>query len=614
MGHESIPATLVDLAARRHLEIDLLGGDTFVRLRNDPTGLRAGDTLTSYEDMVLRHVRGLARHTDDGRVPAQALTTGPDASAKNWWRDFRSGVVADARARGLSRPRWPARLKAVLIAAAVPVAVAAALAASALPDNPDDSDDDPVSGAVAAGVFVLVGLTGVAGTRTGERDTPAGRVAAGRWLGLRELLEEDPLFAEQPPAAVAIWDHLLAQGTALGVAHGVVQALPLGAESDREAWSSVGGRWRVVRIRYPRGGLAPGYGRHPGHVTLLGLVHLVIGLPLLPLAARAATSLREALDRGALTDAGPGTDAPAGAGIAISIALAVVTVVASAVSVRGVALTFAGVADLVTGRSTVEGRVVRKRDRSTDEQQIWYLAVDDGSADRVRAWRFRSRVPALQGDTVRARVTRRLQHVTDLVVLSTQATGVATSVGAPGPAGPATGTTASDVTAAMAVLIGGDPHRDPGRDGNGGSGRAPVGTPPLPADSTISAAVGRPLVRDTDAKPHPAALGGGSAIYTAGGEGHIQVVWVPTVTLGVYRSLPAALRHDVPGLGDEGYRARFGGGVMARRGAHVVMVSPHLPGLDDGARDDIAVQVARAALALVADGDRDHAAATDNDT
>ncbi|HEX6569035.1 MAG TPA: hypothetical protein VF015_07715, partial [Acidimicrobiales bacterium] len=98
------------------------------------------------------------------------------------------------------------------------------------------------------------------------------------------------------------------------------------------------------------------------------------------------------------------------------------------------------------------------------------------------------------------------------------------------------------------------------------------------------------------ATPHPAALGGGSAVYRAGEGGHVQVVWVPAAAIEVYRRLPAGLRHEVPGLGDEGYRARFGGGVMARRGEHVVMVTPHLPGVDGAERDDVAVRVARAAI------------------
>ncbi len=579
LGHEAVPATLVDLAARRHLEIDLVGGRTYVQARRDPAGLRAGGGVTRYDEMVLGHVRTLAGHTQDGRVPGEALTTGPDESSRSWWADFRAAVVDDARARGLSRPRWSARLKAVLVVGALPVALAIALAVSTVPDDPADEDDDPAGLALVAGGAAFLGMSGVAGSRSGERDTPAGRAAAQRWLGLRELLEEDPLFAEQAPAAVAIWDHLLAHGTALGVAHGVVQALPLGAESEREAWSSVGGRWRVVRIRYPRGWYPPGYGRHPGLVTLLGLVQLAIGLPLLPLAQRAATSLRESVAGGALGDESLGTEVPTAARIAIGVGLAAVTVLASAVAVRGGTMTLVGLADLLTGRRSVEGRVLRLRDRSTDKRVIHYLAVDDGTTDRVRAWRFHGRVPGRAGDTVRAQVTRRLQHAADLEIVSAPA--AVTAAEAPASATP---------TPTSATADGGN-----------------VGTavpPALPDDETISTAAGRPLARDTRAAPHPAALGGASAIYRAGDDGHVQVVWVPEVAIDVYRRLPAALRHDVPGLGEEGYRARFGGGVMARRGDRVVMVTPHLPGLGAGERGELAVRVAGAVLDQVDEGRR----------
>src|SRR5690606_9320434 len=151
-----------------------------------------------------------------------------------------------------------------------------------LPDDPDDEYD---SGARAMGVAMMGVVTfgllaGVVGRLDGARDTPAGREAAARWRGLREPLQEDPPYAEQPPAALAIWHRRLAPGTVLGVVHGVVAALPLGAESERKAWSSVGGRWRPVRVRYPRG-VPPGYGLHPGLAFLLGVVHLVLTVPIL---------------------------------------------------------------------------------------------------------------------------------------------------------------------------------------------------------------------------------------------------------------------------------------------------------------------------------------------
>src|SRR5690606_29136144 len=141
------------------------------------------------------------------------------------------------------------------------------------------------------------------------------------------------------------------------------------------------------------------------------------------------------------------------------------------------------------------------------------------------------------------------------------------------------------------------PGRTADDDRTGGLPRPAPSPPPLPDDATVSAAAGRPLVRDAGAAPHPAALPGGSAIYRVGDDGHVQVVWVPEATIDVYRRLPEPQRHEVPGLGDEAYRARFGGGVMARAGQAVVMVTPHLPALPEHQRDEVAVRVAAAALA-----------------
>src|SRR5262249_21701245 len=153
-----------------------------------------------------------------------------------------------------------------------------------LPHDVSDDASDAFVGGTTITVIVLLSITGAL---SGERDTPTGRTAAARWLGLRVLLAEDPVFSEQPPGAIAIWDRYLAHGAALGVAHGAVTALPLGAERERQAWSPIGGRWRLVRIRYPRR-LPPGYGRHPLQVALIGLVVSAIAAFLLPLSASAA--------------------------------------------------------------------------------------------------------------------------------------------------------------------------------------------------------------------------------------------------------------------------------------------------------------------------------------
>lgn len=423
LGREAVPATLVDLAARRYLAIDQLGGQTVVRVREHRATDDGDPDLTVYEEMVLGHVRALAARTDDGVVPAAALTTGPQETARRWWRRFASAVAADARARGLARPRWTARLKAVLVTAAVPVALAVGLAMSTIPDDPHDDDDNPAAAALWSGLATFAGLSAVAGSRSGERDTPDGRVAASRWLGVRAQLASNELFTQQPPAAVAIWDHLLAHGTALGVARGVVEALPLGAESEHEAWSSVGGRWRVVRVRYPRW-RPPGYGLHPALVALAGLPQLALGGAGLAALVKAGAPLPFGSDSNPLTGAGAdlgvaGTGGSDGEMVAYAAGLAIFVTVAAGLALRGLAMAWAGLADLVTGRTAVEGRVLRKRNASRDKQVVYYLAVDDGTTDRLRAWRFRRAVSPHPGDMVRAGVTRRLQHVADLELVRT---------------------------------------------------------------------------------------------------------------------------------------------------------------------------------------------------
>jgi hypothetical protein len=185
LGHEAVPATLLDLAARRHLEIDSRGDDTWVRVRrHSETAGRERGRLTRYERMVLDHVADLATHTPDGTVPAAALTTGPEASASGWWSSFRSSVVDDARTRRLSRARWPAATKAVLLVLAGAVAVALALAVSTLRDLGDepsgassdssDSSDDPVSAAIGAGIVGFAVLAGVAGSEAASATRPRG--------------------------------------------------------------------------------------------------------------------------------------------------------------------------------------------------------------------------------------------------------------------------------------------------------------------------------------------------------------------------------------------------------------------------------------------------------
>ncbi|MGH9223568.1 MAG: DUF2207 family protein [Acidimicrobiales bacterium] len=402
LGHEAVPATLLDLAARKALSVDQVAPGRFVvRLRSSvPPG------LSDYERQVLDHVRSLAseggvRGPNAMVVPAEALTTGPEVQSKRWWKRFQKSVVAEARDRGLSRPRWSVAMLVALGFLAVGPALLASGALVAAPtedaSTSTSDDDDAVGGVLSLGAVAWGALMAIPFSLRQERDTAAGREAAARWLGLREYLDGDEAFDRAPPAAVAIWDRYLAYGAAMGVAAGAVRPLPLGSESDTEAWSSHGGHWHVVRVCYPVR-FPPGWGQKPlvaaakgAAVVAFGLLLAIqIGPPLVELA-------------GEVLDDSRGSDWEIWARIGVAVAGAVAAVAVAAV-VRGAVMLAYAVPDLFSTRET-EGLVIRIRGT--------HLAVDDGQSRKVRAWRVAPlRLgPATRGAVVRVTFTPRLGYV-----------------------------------------------------------------------------------------------------------------------------------------------------------------------------------------------------------
>ena len=119
---DAVPATLLDLAARGCVEIEEREPASYVcRIRE------ASETaLSAYEQRVLQLLR---RRESGGIVPTQALTTGPEAESKRWWKDFRREVVADAQRRGLCRDILDGRaFRRLTVAAAAPATVLGLLA------------------------------------------------------------------------------------------------------------------------------------------------------------------------------------------------------------------------------------------------------------------------------------------------------------------------------------------------------------------------------------------------------------------------------------------------------------------------------------------------------
>lgn len=555
LEHEAIPATLLDLAARGHVSIRQAGQDAVVYVPLEPPARAASDPLLRYERMVLKHVKRLARRTSDGVVPAGALTTGPDEQAKRWWRRFRLAVHDDARDRGLAERRWSRWTKVGLILLAVAAAAPLGFALSAAVYDAGN-DTDLVSGGVTYSVVVFVALAVLSATRSGVADTPQGREVAARWLGLRAMLSTDPLFAEHHPSGVDVWGRKLAYGAAMGLAHGAVHALPLGAENDREVWSHVSGSWRVVHVHYPRW-LSIGYGNHPLLSVLQGLLVVAMGaMPVLVVSQITGDEL------------------------GASPFFAVTAVPFGLMAVAGLWAVWRGLADLVTPKQTVEGSVVRWRAKASGKSERWYVVVDDGKSSHVSAWKF-DQTPNFGLDAVvRARVSRRLRYVSQLEVLDASATVV--------PPEEERSVQVLDGTQGRPEIAIAEQLAARTDDGLSSDGVH------WPDAAAISERIGRPVQVDETVSSHPMARDGQSVAYRDG-EGLIHAVRINREVFTRFRR-PRFLNRPVPEVGDEAFRLRVGGALLARRGDEAVMVAVHLPGEPTVERDRISKTVARQCL------------------
>ena len=531
---DAIPATLLDLAARDYLDLERYGpGCTVCRVRRT-----SGEGLEAYERMVLDHVAGLAV---DGVVPAEALTTGPQDQSSRWWRGFQRAVVGDARERGLARDRWSGSAKAFLRAAALVPAGLRVLYANAAGGLD--------FGTIGAGLVIWVVLTSAIKLFGDQRDTPSGAEAAARWLGVRDYLGRNEVFPTLPPASVAIWDRYLGYGAALGVATAAVHALPMGAEDDHRAWSAFGGRWRVVKVRYPRLGFA--WGRKPPLAVLVGLVEAVAGY----------VGLRLMLGLRGWTDGYAETDQAARWVRTGSTLLAVAALLLAG---WGVWTMLRAVLDLVSRRE-VEGQVVRRRSYSRGNDKLdHFMAVDSGRSDKIKAWlvpaavygRFR------EGGVVRATIGPRLGHVFRVELVSESR--AAAAPGEPAQAGPegagagpdgagpgsdgeqvATGTDRDGVPARGAWVAGAagilaDPGADP----------ATVVTEEdaaLALGKAVEAA--RPLVE----QPLPVGRMRGCQYRAASGGGSVSVFTAAGDLVGLLVRVNRRFGEAVPGVGDEAF-------------------------------------------------------------
>jgi hypothetical protein len=407
----SAAATVLDLAVRKYVEIVQISPEQdVVQLRR--TGRDAKD-LQPYERQVLDHLR---RKAVDGVVPAAALTTGPTAASDAWWRRFRRSVEKDARYRGLSRPRFPAWAAVTFGVGLVVLLGWLLLALSSARDAAPD--DGPRLWSVIVGVG-LVGLCTVVAKRFDrdrQRDTDAGQVAAAHWLGVRRGYTEGR-YDELTPAAVILYEGHLAYAAAMDAARRTVARLPLSAEDDRLASGHQGDRWRQVEVRYPSRRI--GWGEGPGRAIISGLLWTAtLAIPIF-VWLRFGSDLRHQLEDAALS-IGQVEDPSVrlyngdmahhiSVGVTWAVVVVLVAITINAVR-RGAIRMVRGLLD--AGREEfVRGTVVRRRtwprQRGTESVEVHWIAVDDGTSERIRAFVARPGLAALvhQDDQVELGVT-----------------------------------------------------------------------------------------------------------------------------------------------------------------------------------------------------------------
>lgn len=391
---EAAAATLLDLAARGHIEVDEINSAmTLVHVR-DPEHRHRQEFLP-HERRVLDE---LARLEVDGVVPAEACNLGPEDVSWRWWRRFATdvgdeavqsgladrGFVSPAFLSGVSGLSWFCALLFVLV-----------IIPPFLLVNGSAHTNEPLAWLLVCSY--VVPLSAVCSTfRIKYVTTAEGRAIATRWLGTREWLSEAE-FDQHPPAAVQIWGRPLAYAIALGLAPHSARGLPFSAEDDVHAWSAARGSWHPIRIRYPM--WIPGWGRPTGRVLLTS-----IGVAVVTVAAGIGMWNWRAAPGGRPT----------------GVVLFVVAVLATA-------LALIALLDLGPG-VTVEGEIIRLRARFPDLERglltivihhpRWFVAIDN-SRSRIHAISIREHDFELlrEGNRVRITASRLLKYARRIAVI-----------------------------------------------------------------------------------------------------------------------------------------------------------------------------------------------------
>ena len=396
----AIQATVLDLAARGYLGIELYTGENLVlRVRQG----RDAANLTDYERQALNFV---AERATDGSAPVDAIRLDHGEAAEQWWKRFASAVASDAQKRGLARKRWTPQeaLELAVPLLGVFLTFGFAFGLAHIGEDVDSAGEtsgrwDPLLFAGAAWVAALLGLQ-AAGRWL--RDTPKGIVACAHWLGVRAYLEDAAAFEDAGPAAVTVLGRNLAYAAALGIAHDAVEDLPVIEDDPEIAWTRSTGRWRTVRVEYPT---AFGFGQRPSKVFVEGLAKTVFFGFILVMLRFLVVALFRLTDGAINWDAERDGPSPLRWFLVFGAAILLVAgLVWGSKALDAVVKLVRGFLDV--GRTRVlEGEVVKISGGR--------VAVDDGIAPEAIAWFPPAGGPGLsRGDRVRVHHSPHLWYVT----------------------------------------------------------------------------------------------------------------------------------------------------------------------------------------------------------
>jgi hypothetical protein len=259
--------TLVDLAARRYLELYQPGTDPeqiLIRIRQ-----RHVPGLAPYEQRVMDRV--IAAAGTGNTVSLEELSHRYAEDGFQWSQRFAKEVAKDAKERKLAVDRWSDVALALLMGGTLISCATVIILPGRIEESAFGPDSEPLSTSGGVGLLVLAAVSAIvlfiavlgilSKWFAGERRTAAGREATAGWLGVAAWLRAHDSFADLPTASVAVWDRYLAYGAAMGAVPEVSGAVDLAVGDRAVLWSTYGGRRRPVRVDYPsagkRNGLPP---------------------------------------------------------------------------------------------------------------------------------------------------------------------------------------------------------------------------------------------------------------------------------------------------------------------------------------------------------------------